>query len=118
MATEAAWLNGSRLTEKKKAKYALTSTGLLMEGLEGRRRGDSNVISTFWFVNVIHKHIAPRHRNYRQYHPQERRGDAFRWRPPQRTLCPESIRDNNEPQDLVEYLEQYDPKHLRRTNNA
>ncbi len=34
MATEAAWLNGSRLTEKKKAKCALTSTGLLMEGLE------------------------------------------------------------------------------------
>ncbi len=33
MATEAAWLNGSRLTEKKKAKYALTSTGLLMEGV-------------------------------------------------------------------------------------
>jgi hypothetical protein len=36
MATEAAWLNGNRLTERRKRKCALTSTGLLMEGL-GRR---------------------------------------------------------------------------------
>jgi hypothetical protein len=34
MATEAAWLNGNRLTERRKRKCALTSTGLLMEGLE------------------------------------------------------------------------------------
>src|SRR5258708_7335043 len=33
MATEAAWLNGNRLTERRKRKCALTSTGLLMEGL-------------------------------------------------------------------------------------
>jgi hypothetical protein len=32
MATEAAWLNGSRLTERRKRKCALTSTGLFMEG--------------------------------------------------------------------------------------
>jgi hypothetical protein len=31
MATEAAWLNGNRLTGKRKRKCALTSTGLLME---------------------------------------------------------------------------------------
>jgi hypothetical protein len=38
MATEAAWLNRNRLTERRKRKCALTSTGLLMEGLglEGR----------------------------------------------------------------------------------
>jgi hypothetical protein len=34
MATEAAWLNGNRLTERRKRKCALTSTGLLMEGLD------------------------------------------------------------------------------------
>src|SRR5258708_37793175 len=33
MATEAAWLNGNRLTERRKRKCALTSTGLLMEGV-------------------------------------------------------------------------------------
>jgi hypothetical protein len=33
MATEAAWLNGNRFTERRKQKCALTSTGLLMEGL-------------------------------------------------------------------------------------
>ncbi len=35
MATGAAWLNANRLTERKKRKRtcALTSTGLLMEGL-------------------------------------------------------------------------------------
>src|SRR5258707_1031254 len=33
MATEAAWLNGNRLMERRKRKCALTSTGLLMEGL-------------------------------------------------------------------------------------
>src|SRR6266481_49947 len=33
MATEAAWLNGNKLTERRKSKCALTSTGLLMEGL-------------------------------------------------------------------------------------
>ncbi len=33
MATGAAWLNGNRLTEIRKRKCALTSTGLLMEGL-------------------------------------------------------------------------------------
>jgi hypothetical protein len=33
MATEAAWLNGNRLTERRKRKCALTATGLLMEGL-------------------------------------------------------------------------------------
>jgi hypothetical protein len=33
MATEAAELNGKRLTERKKGKCALTSTGLLMEGV-------------------------------------------------------------------------------------
>jgi hypothetical protein len=38
MATEAAWLNGNRFTERKKQKCALTSTGLLMEGVM-RRRG-------------------------------------------------------------------------------
>jgi len=32
-----------------------------------------------WFVNVIHKHIPPRDSNDGQYHPQKRRGDAFRW---------------------------------------
>jgi hypothetical protein len=32
MATEAAWLNGNKLTERRKSKCALTSTGLLMEG--------------------------------------------------------------------------------------
>ncbi len=32
MATEAAWLNRNRLTERRKRKCALTSTGLLMEG--------------------------------------------------------------------------------------
>jgi hypothetical protein len=32
MATGAAWLNGNRLTERRKRKCALTSTGLLMEG--------------------------------------------------------------------------------------
>src|SRR5258708_5026436 len=34
MATEAAWLNGNRLMERRKRKCALTSTRLLMEGLE------------------------------------------------------------------------------------
>ncbi len=33
MATEAAWLTGNRLTERRKKKCALTSIGLLMEGL-------------------------------------------------------------------------------------
>ncbi len=33
MATEAAWLNGNRTMETKKKSCALTSTGLLMEGL-------------------------------------------------------------------------------------
>ena len=33
MATEAAWLNGNRLTERRKRRCALTSTGLLMEGV-------------------------------------------------------------------------------------
>src|SRR6266705_1291392 len=33
MATEAAWLNGNRLMQERKRKCALTSTGLLMEGL-------------------------------------------------------------------------------------
>src|SRR5258708_22817639 len=33
MAAEAAWLNGNKLTERRKSKCALTSTGLLMEGL-------------------------------------------------------------------------------------
>ena len=33
MATEAAQLNGNRLTERRKQTCALTSTGLLMEGL-------------------------------------------------------------------------------------
>jgi hypothetical protein len=33
MATGAAWLNGKRLTERRKKNCALTSTGLLMEGL-------------------------------------------------------------------------------------
>ena len=33
MATGAAWLNRNRLTETRKRKCALTSTGLLMEGL-------------------------------------------------------------------------------------
>jgi len=33
MATEAARLNGNRLMERRKQKCALTSTGLLMEGL-------------------------------------------------------------------------------------
>jgi hypothetical protein len=33
MATEAAWLNGNRLMERRKQKCALTSTGFLMEGL-------------------------------------------------------------------------------------
>jgi len=32
MATEAAWLNGNKLTERRKSKCPLTSTGLLMEG--------------------------------------------------------------------------------------
>ena|SRR5258708_6628466 len=35
MATEVAWLNGNRLMERRKRKCALTSTGLLMEGLSG-----------------------------------------------------------------------------------
>jgi hypothetical protein len=30
-----AWLNGNRFTEREKQKCALTSTGLLMEGLWG-----------------------------------------------------------------------------------
>jgi hypothetical protein len=34
MATEAAWLNGNKLTERRKQNYALTSTGLLMEGVD------------------------------------------------------------------------------------
>ena len=34
MATEAAWLNGNKSTERRKRKCALTSTGLLMEGAE------------------------------------------------------------------------------------
>ena len=33
MATEAAWLTGNRLTERRKKKCALTSIGLLMEEL-------------------------------------------------------------------------------------
>jgi hypothetical protein len=33
MATGAAWLNRNRLTERRKRNCALTSTGLLMEGL-------------------------------------------------------------------------------------
>src|SRR5258706_2547509 len=33
MATEVAWLNGNRLMERRKRKCALTSTGLLMEGV-------------------------------------------------------------------------------------
>ena len=33
VATGAAWLNGNRLTERRKRKRALTSTGLLMEGV-------------------------------------------------------------------------------------
>ena len=33
MATEAAWLTGNRLTERRKKKCALTSIGLLMEDL-------------------------------------------------------------------------------------
>jgi len=33
MATEAAWLNRNRFMERRKRKCALTSTGLLMEGL-------------------------------------------------------------------------------------
>jgi hypothetical protein len=34
MATEATWLNRDRLTERRKQKCALTSTGLLMERVE------------------------------------------------------------------------------------
>ena len=34
MATGAAWLNGNRLTERRKKKCALTSSGLLMEGVK------------------------------------------------------------------------------------
>jgi hypothetical protein len=34
MATGVAWLNGNMFTEKEKQKCALTSTGLLMEGVE------------------------------------------------------------------------------------
>src|SRR5260370_26686421 len=33
MATEVAWLNGNRLMERRKRKCALTSTGLLIEGV-------------------------------------------------------------------------------------
>src|ERR1700746_213756 len=33
MATEAAWLTANRLTKRRKKKCALTSIGLLMEGL-------------------------------------------------------------------------------------
>jgi hypothetical protein len=38
MATGAAWLNRKRLTGRRKRKCALTSTGLLMEGLGRRER--------------------------------------------------------------------------------
>jgi hypothetical protein len=34
MATEAAWLNGNGLTKRRKRKWALTSNGLLMEGVD------------------------------------------------------------------------------------
>jgi hypothetical protein len=37
MATGAAWLNGNRLTERRKRKCALTPTGLLMEGVMSSR---------------------------------------------------------------------------------
>jgi hypothetical protein len=40
MATEAAWLNGNKLTERRKSKCALTSTGLLMEGAIARSHGE------------------------------------------------------------------------------
>jgi hypothetical protein len=38
MATGAAWLNGNRLKERRKKKCALTSTGLLMEGVYPTQR--------------------------------------------------------------------------------
>jgi hypothetical protein len=37
MATGAAWLTGSRFTERRKKKCALTSNGLLMEGAKQAR---------------------------------------------------------------------------------
>jgi hypothetical protein len=48
MATEAAWLKGNRLTEERKRKRALTTTGLLMEGLSAKirfRTGGNFVVS-------------------------------------------------------------------------
>ena len=41
MATEAAWLNGNRFTERRKRKYAVTSTVLLRKGSkQGMPGGD------------------------------------------------------------------------------
>jgi hypothetical protein len=47
MATEAAWLNRNRLMERRKRKCALTSTGLLMEGLSSITVNGGYVTLTF-----------------------------------------------------------------------
>jgi len=47
MATEAAWLKRNRLMEKRKRKCALTPTGLLMEGPNGKR-GDNRITTLCW----------------------------------------------------------------------
>ncbi len=46
MATEAAWLKWEQSHGKKKAKCALTSTGLLMEGLSSVLRSNSGRIES------------------------------------------------------------------------
>src|SRR5690242_14749431 len=43
VATEAAWLNGNRFTERRKRKCALTSTGLLRKGSNRGCRGSTEL---------------------------------------------------------------------------
>jgi hypothetical protein len=53
MATEAAWLDGNRLTERRKRKSALTSTGLLMEGPKTSCAQWAKKIICFWSTVAI-----------------------------------------------------------------
>jgi hypothetical protein len=51
MATEAAWLKKNRTVERSKKKCALTSTGLLMEGLGHAGRSILGVTCNGFFRN-------------------------------------------------------------------
>ena len=58
MATEAAWLNGNRLTERRKKKCALTSTGLLMEGVSTPQLSVVASEAKFQRSGPRHRHCA------------------------------------------------------------